>query len=128
MSRRAARRLLWVAAALLLPLPYLVTAEGAVPIVRFVMLGSITAAYSALVDGSGVAWVFTALMLGHALVYALVLWAAAALVARVVPTRVRGVLVAALVGAGVAGAFAFEPYHTPFAAESAWTSWPGLLR
>ena len=68
MSRKATRRLLWLAALLLIPLPYLVAADGAVPAVRFVLLGGVAAAYAGLVNGSGVAWPLTALLLGHALV------------------------------------------------------------
>ena len=96
MSRTATRRLLWLAAFLLVPLPYLVAADGAVPAVRFAMLGGVAAAYAGLVNGSGVAWPLTALLLGHALVYALALWAGAALLARVLPARLRGAIPCAI--------------------------------
>lgn len=128
MSRRATRRLLWLAALLLIPLPYLVAADGAVPAVRFALLGGVAAAYAGLVNGSGVAWPLSALLLGHALVYALALWAGAALLARVLPARLRGAVAALLVVAGFGVALAFDVYHTPFAADAARTSWLGLFR
>ena len=65
MSRVRAGWLLWVAALLLIPLPYFIIAEGSVPVVRFAMLGAIAAAYAGFVDGSGVAWPMTIILFVH---------------------------------------------------------------
>ena len=104
MSPGRAARILWVAALLLLPLPYLVLpVEGAVPVVRLFFLGAIAAAYSLLVDGSGVAWTLTAFLLGNALAYALGLGLVAWLLGRAIPEALRGPCVLAVVLAGEIG-------------------------
>jgi len=128
MNAPRARRLLWTGLLLFAPLPHLVAVEGAVPVVRFAWLGAVAGAYAALVDGSGIAWTMTALLLGQALVYAAVLWALAALGARLLPERARGAAVLSLLVAGLALAVATPLYHTPFAADAPRARWTGLFR
>ncbi len=128
MTTRRARRLLWGAALLLVPLPYFVMVHGHVPVVRMGLLGCITIAYAGAVDGSGVAWPMAALLWAHALTYGVLLWGAAALLARFVPARARSPFVWFAVGSGAFLALYFEIYHTPFAAESARSNWLGLFQ
>lgn len=128
MSPRTARRLLCLAGILLLPLPYLLITEGSVPVVRFAFLTAITTAYAALVDGSGVAWVVAGILAAHAVGGAVVVAAASAVTARVLPDRVRGPVVLAAVVSGAAVALAGRPYHVPFDDAVAWTNWIGLFR
>jgi len=118
---------LWAGAALWLPLPYLVLVDGSVPLVRFAMLGAVSAAYAAGVDGSGVAWVMTGLLWSHVAVHGLLVAGAAGALAWLIPGRIRAPSVAALLAAGLAVALFLDVYHTPFG-DVARTSWLGLLR
>ena len=129
MSPGRARLALWAAALLLVPLPYLaLSVDGAVPVARFLFLGAIAAAYSAFVDGSGVAWMMTGLLLGNALIHAAGLGLAAWLLVRLLPGPARRPWVWLLVLAGAAVALAFPIYRTPFDDASAWSRWPGLFQ
>jgi hypothetical protein len=129
MSSGRARLALWLAAVLLVPLPYLVLpVEGAEPVVRFLFLGAIAAAYSACVDGSGVAWILTGLLLGNALVHSAGLGVAAWLLARAIPASLRRACVLAFALGGAAVALAFPIYRTPFDDVSAWSRWLGLFQ
>ena len=123
-----ARRLLLLGAVLLLPLPYAVLAEGAVPVVRFALLAGVAAAYSTFVNGGGVAWPLTGLLAAHALGYGLLLWIGSRLAVRFVPSRLCTAVCVGVVAAGFAASLAFDLYHTPFASERAFTSWTGLFR
>lgn len=128
MSRSQAAWLLWVAAMLLIPLPYFILADGAVPAIRFAMLAAVAAAYAGFVDGSGVAWPLTVILLLHVVVSALVLALLAALAAYVMPVRSRGWLVAALIVAGFAVALGFDVYRTPFDDVRPRAGWLGLFQ
>lgn len=129
MTLRGAWLRIWLAALLLVPLPYLaLPVSGQVPVVRFLFLGAVAAAYSAGVDGSGVAWTMVALLLGHALVYTAVLAPAAWLLARALPAAARGRWVWGLLAVGFAVAVAWPIYRTPFDDVAAWTRWPGLFQ
>jgi len=129
MSPGRARLALWTAAVLLLPLPYLVLpVGGAEPVVRFLFLGAIAAAYSSCVDGSGVAWLLTGLLLGHVLLYSAGLGLAAWLLVRAIPAPLRRPCVLALGLGGAAVALAFPIYRTPFDDVSAWSRWLGLFQ
>lgn len=132
MSSRAARRIVWLALLFLVPLPLLpmLGFVAWVPVARYVLLGGICL-WMRLAEGPGGAvWQLTALFLGHAFVYALLLWALAWLGARGLarlPSAGRAALLAAGVVAGVLWAVATTPYVTPFGA-SARTNLPGVLR
>jgi hypothetical protein len=128
MTRRSTAWLLFGASVLLIPLPYFVIGEGAVPVVRFALLGAVSAAYAGLIDGSGVAWPMTTILLLHVVVYSLVLAAAAFLVASLVPERARRWIVPAAVAVGFCCALSFDLYHTPFDPSRAYNGWLGLFR
>lgn len=113
---------------LLIPLPYFILADGAVPAIRFAMLAAVAAAYAGFVDGSGVAWPLTVILLLHVVVSALVLALLAALAAYVMPVRSRGWLVAALIVAGFAVALGFDVYRTPFDDVRPRAGWLGLFQ
>lgn len=129
MPLRRAGLLLWAAALLWVPLPYLVLpVEGLVPVARFLFLGAISGAYAFGVDGSGVAWPMTGLLLGNAAVYALGLGLAAWGVARMLPEAGRGACVWAFAALWAGAALVFPIYRTPFDDVSAWTRWLGLFQ
>jgi hypothetical protein len=120
MSSRATRRLLWIAALAIVPLPMLQFHELA-PVTRYLLLAGVVAGLM-WTEGTGtIPWIFFGLMLGHALVYAGLLWTAAWALARglraLAPSR-AGALALLLVAAGVILTLAFDVYRTPFAAES----------
>jgi len=127
-SRARAAWLLWIAAVLLVPLPYFVIADGSVPAVRFALMTAIAAAYATLIDGSGVAWPLVTILALHLVVSAAVLAAGATVVAAVIPERVRGRVVVALVVAGFAVALSVDAYRTPFDDVHATASWLGLFQ
>jgi len=127
MSRRRAQRLLFAAGVVLIPLPYVIVAQGAVPVARFLWLAAVASAYSAFVDGSGVAWTMSLLLLGHGLVYASLLFGLAWLAVRIVPETRRAGFVAVSIVAGALAAIFVDVYHTPFAAETARTGLLGLF-
>ena len=116
MSARAARRLLFLAALLIAPVPML--GFGAfVPVARYVLLGAVCIGMRVAEGPGGVVWQLTALFLGHALVYAGLLWLAAWLAGRALgalPPPVRNAVVALLVVVGALWAVLSEPYVTPF--------------
>ncbi|MDJ0864653.1 MAG: hypothetical protein QNK03_01000 [Myxococcota bacterium] len=127
MSTARARTILWLGALLLVPLPYVGLVEGSVPVARFLLLGVVTAAYSGFVDGSGVAWTLTAILLLHALVYGLLLRVPAALLARWVPEALRVRFVWGIVLLTFALAVSLPVYRTPFDDVASRTRWPGLF-
>lgn len=128
LSRPAVRRILWAAAALLLPLPYLTLAQGAVPVVRYALLAGIVGAYGVGMRGDGVAWLIFAMLLAHALLYAALLAVAARLAARLLPdpTPARAVAAGLVLVFGIA--LALPIYHTPFDDQHAHTTWTGLFQ
>lgn len=128
MSRTRTRRLLWLAGALLLPLPWLFMYTGAVPVARYVFLAGISGAYAGLIDGSEVAWPMTAIVAVHALVYAGALWGASAVLARFIPARLRAPLVVTVFVVGFTVALAYPIYETPMDDERAHTNWVGLFQ
>ena len=120
MSPRATRRLLWLAALAMLPLPMLQFHELA-PVTRYLLLAGVVAGLM-WTEGTGtIPWLFFGLLLGHALVYAGLLWLAAWGAARglyaAAPQR-AGALAVVLVAAGLVLTLSFDVYRTPFAAVS----------
>ena len=128
MSRARTKWLLWAAGALLLPLPYLFMQEGAVPVVRYVFLTVIAASYAALIDGSEVAWPMTFIVAAHGAIYALLLYAIVAALARLIPERRRKQVVVAGFALGFTIALLFPIYATPMDDEAARSSWIGLFQ
>ncbi len=128
MSRARAGWYLWVAALLLIPLPYFIIAEGSVPVVRFAMVGGIAAVYAGFVDDSGVAWPMTIILLLHVIVSALALGGVAAVGAVLIPARSRRWWVPALIVAGFVVALSFDVYRTPFDDVRLESNWAGLFQ
>jgi hypothetical protein len=128
MSGKTAALLLWFSGFLLVPVPYQIIADGSVPPVRMALLGLVSAAYAAGVDGTGVAWPLTALLLAHAILYSLALAVPAWVLARLLPEPVRGAVIWGCVALGFAAAVFFEVYRTPFDDASSHASWPGLFQ
>jgi hypothetical protein len=127
-SRTRTKWLLWLAGALLLPLPYLFLQEGAVPVVRYAFLAVIAAGYAAFVDGSEVAWPMTFIVAVHAGIYALLLYAVAGAAARFMPERRRKHAVVTAFALGFTVALLFPIYATPMDDEAARSSWIGLFQ
>jgi hypothetical protein len=116
----ATRRFLWLAALLLVPLPMLLFGAF-VPVARYLLLAGVTVGLIVAEGGGEIPYLFLALMLGHALVYACVLWLLTWGLA-------RGLWAAAPQGAarvavglallGLAAALFTKPYVTPYSAVS----------
>jgi hypothetical protein len=120
MTPQATRRTLWLAALLLVPLPML--QFGAfVPVVRYLLLGGVTLGLIIAEGGGEIPYLFLGLMLGHALVYAGLLWAAAWAAVRglwaVSPTA-AGRVALAIATVGLLLALVTKPYVTPFSSVS----------
>jgi hypothetical protein len=121
---------LWIAALVLVPLPML-QFGAEVPVVRYLILTGLTLA---LVVAEGAGWVATALVLlflGHALVYAALLWVVAWAVARAlhawVPRR-AGAVALGLAALGLFGALLTRPYVTPFSSVSLRSNLPVVFQ
>jgi hypothetical protein len=128
MSRVRTKWLLWLAGVLLLPLPYLFMQEGAVPVVRYVFLTVIAASYAALIDGSEVAWPMTFIVAAHGGIYALLLYAISAALARLIPQRRRKQVVVSVCVLGFALALLCPIYTTPMDDQAARSNWIGLFQ
>ena len=124
------RRILWLAALLLVPLP-MFRFEAVIPVARYVLLGGVTGGLI-LSEGTGtIPNLFFLLMTLHALVYAGLLYAASWLLARVLAAlapRPAPWLALALVVAASLVALSHEIYVTPFAAVSPRASLLDVLR
>jgi len=120
MSRTVARRFLWIAALVLVPVPLLAFAGAVVPTARFVEL-AVVVLITIFVEGpGGVAPLLLGLFLVHALVYAALLWLAAWgltwALERAAPAALR-VVVWTLVLFGLGWTLSVPVYHTPFHAR-----------
>jgi hypothetical protein len=127
---KTTRRILWLGALLLVPLPMIKFAAW-IPVTRYLLLGAVTGGLI-LTEGSGrIPNAFLIAMLGHAIFYAALLWAVAWALARTLqgaaPAWARSVALA-LVAAGVLAALLTEPYVTPFAADAPRASLLTVLR
>lgn len=127
MSAPSARRILLIACLLFVPCPYLMAVEGSVPVARFAWLATVTATYAVFVDGSGVAWTMTLMLVAHGLVYGAIAWTLVRLLGAVSPRRwtVRGAPLCAIALALVC--LAMVSYETPFG-NSARATWWELFR
>ena len=127
-NRVTAQRVLWSAALLLLPVPYLILVDGSVPVVRLVLLATIAASYAAFVDGSGVAWLMVALLAVQAVVFAVALAVVVRTTVRWIPAPALRWSVWSLVAVGFAVAMLFDVYQTPFDETYYRTNWWGLFQ
>lgn len=120
MTPRATRRTLWLAALLLVPLPML-QFGALVPVVRYVLLAGVTLGLIVTEGGGEIPYLFLALMLGHVLVYAVLLWLASWLLARglwlLSPAR-AGRTAIALAVVALLVALVTRPYITPYSSVS----------
>jgi hypothetical protein len=129
MSRRALRWLLWLAALVALPVPLFGMSEATVPPLHQLELGALALVFTAAERAQGIGPLVSALFLVQGLLWALALFAAAALVARGVArlppfTRTRLVLLVVVLGLALAAA---QPvYRTPYSSRSAESSLLGV--
>jgi len=128
LTRARAACLLWAAAWLLLPLPYYIIANGSVPVVRIAILSAVSVAYAGFVDGSGVAWVMAFILLGHVILYSILLAAGAVALAYLIPAHTRRAAVWVVLAVGFTTALLFDVYRTPFADASMYSNWIGLFQ
>ncbi len=102
-----------------------------IPVSRYLLLAGVTGGLI-LSEGTGrIPNAMLLLMLGHAFVYAGLLWGVAWAVARglqLASTRRATRLALALVAAGALLALSTEPYRTPFASEAPRASLLTVLR
>jgi hypothetical protein len=121
MSVRAARRLLWLVSVFVVPFPFFLVETGRVPVARLLQLAA-AAFVMMLAEGtSGQIGTLTALLLGQAAVFLVLLWLGASVLARLAgrfSPRRRLVAVLGVVLAGVVAASFADLYRTPFRTRS----------
>lgn len=118
MSPLAARRLLWLLMLLALPLPLLIPGGGLIPAARMLLLGGLCVGMGIAERGSEIAGILASAFLLHAVLYAALLWCAAALIARFLARgspRSRTYFVLTCAGLLLAWATLTRPYETPYA-------------
>lgn len=119
MSRRTAQRVLWIAFLFLVPVP-LLTFGAFVPTMRLLELTTVIVITIVVEGGHGVALLLLGLFAAHTLVFALLLWIAARILAglleRIAPAAI-GVVTLALVASGLVAAVAVPVYDSPFHAR-----------
>ena len=131
MSPRAMRWLLWLAAFAALPVPIFGVGSGRVPALHHLELGVLSLAFTLLERAQGVGPLLSALFLGQALVFALALWLAAGLAAKLLsglPPLARTRATFFLIVLGLALAIAQPVYRTPYSAHAARSSLMGVYR
>jgi len=110
-------RLLWAGLALLLPLPLLVF-DGMVPLVRMILLATVTAAVAIREGTAGPVQMILIMFVAHAVVYgaalALLAWLASRALRRWSGPRLRRIVISAIL-VGAVLACLTTPYATPFA-------------
>jgi hypothetical protein len=121
-----ARRVLFLAAVLLLPVPYWAVEVERAPLVRLLLLGVMTG-IAAIQEPGGVISILAGALAAQGLFWLVMLAALARLVVRWLPEARRGLGVAVVVGV-LAVLAAFPVYHTPFARTGARTNVLGVLR
>ena len=129
MSARTIRRLLWLAALAALPAPLLGMGEALVPPLHQLELGALALAFTLAERAQGMGPLVSALFLGQGLLWALLLFGAAALAARALvrlPPFARTRLVLLAVALGLALAAAQPVYRTPYSSRSAESSLLGV--
>jgi hypothetical protein len=125
------RWLLWLAALVALPLPIVGIGSGRVPALHHLELGVLSLAFTLLERAQGIGPLLSALFLGQALVFALALWLAAGLVAKLLsglPPLARTRATLFLIVLGIALALAQPIYRTPYSAQAARSTLLGVYR
>jgi hypothetical protein len=128
-SRRALRWLLWGAALVALPVPLLGIGSARVPPLQHFELGGLALAFTLFERAQGVGPSLAGLFLAQGIVWALVLWLAAALLARALtrlPPLLRTRVALFAVVLGLALAIALPIYHTPYSSRSAHSTLLGV--
>jgi hypothetical protein len=121
MSIAAARRILWLAAVFVVPLPFFLVETGLVPAARVLMLAAVTVAVIITEGSLGAVGIAAALLIGQGLLYLAILWMLTGLLLRPLrrrSSRTVAVITATLVVVAIVCASMFEIYHTPFRTES----------
>ena len=122
MSPRALRWLLWIAALVALPVPSVGLGAGRMPPLHQLELGALALAFTVLERAQGVGPLIAAVFITQALAWALALWLAAALTARLLSPlpalfRTRATLFVVALGLSLA---VMQPiYRTPYSAHAA---------
>ncbi len=122
MSTRALRRLLWITAVFVAPLPILALGPGLVPAAHQLELGLLALLFGALESAQGVTLTLAAAFLVPASIYVAGLWLCAWLVAGALaklPPLLRTRAAFALVVLALGVSVAVPIYVTPFSARSA---------
>ncbi len=130
LSSATVRRLLFLAAILLVPLPLFVMVPALVPVARFFELAVICWITIAIEGTAGVVGLLSIVMLAHALVYATLLWIVTGILVRLFDSYAPRLLLpvaAMLLVAGILLASISEPYATPFA-DTARAGFPEVYR
>jgi hypothetical protein len=117
MSVRSVRLWLWLALVLALPVPIWLLGPGSVPVGHLAELGAAAVAFGAAESFRGVVGLTAAVFLGQSLVYAALLYAVAALIARVFG-RFPGPILALAASLVIAACFV-RIYHSPYHASAA---------
>ena len=120
MTPRTTRRILWLGALLLAPLP-MILFGALIPVPRYLLLAGVTGGLIVSEGAGTIPNLFFFLLLGHALVYGGLLWLvawAATRVLHVFVPRVAGAIACALVLAAALLAVSTPLYVTPFAPVS----------
>lgn len=131
MSRRTVRWLLFSAALLALPVPSVGLGSGLMPPLHQLELGALALAFTVLERAQGVGPLIAALFLGQALGWALALWLAAALLARLLaglPPLFRTRVAVFAIVLGLALAVMQPIYRTPYSAHAARSNLIGVYR
>jgi len=125
------RWLFWLAALVAAPLPLVGIATGRVPPLHQLELGVLALAFTLLERAQGLSALIAGLFLAQALAWALVLWFAAGLAARLLaglPPLVRTRATLFLLVLGLALAAAQPIYRTPYSAHAARSTLIGVYR
>jgi hypothetical protein len=125
------RWLFWLAALAALPAPFFGVGAALVPPLHQLELGALAFAFTMLERAQGIGPLIAALFVGQAVLWAGVLWLAAALVARLLfalppLTRTRATLL--LIGLGLGLALVQPIYRTPYSAHAARSTLLGVYR
>lgn len=125
MSAKTARRILWVAALFLVPVPLMAFTDAFVPTMRLLQLTSVILIVILAEGAHGVAALLFGLFALHTVLYAALLWLAARLLTglleRLAPAALGWVTIA-LVALGLAIAVSSDIYDSPFHARLPHTS------
>jgi hypothetical protein len=119
-SSRLRRRLLWIAAALTVPVPFFLAQSGTVPPARVLMLAGIVCAVIAAGGGGGVVTLAAVLLLAQAALWLGVCWLGAALLARLLDRaggRAATALTLLVIAAALLVGWHLPLYRDPFAAH-----------